>query len=52
MTVTPVNSTDRFSPRTASRITAATKNAMEIMFSTVTWRMNGMSRLILNSSMV
>src|SRR5688572_6935374 len=41
MTVPPVNSTDRCSPRENRKNTASAKVAKEMMFSTNAWRMNG-----------
>src|SRR4051812_35877276 len=51
ITVPPVNSTDRCSPRWNRKNTAATKVNAEITLNTSAWRMNGMSFLMRKNSM-
>ena len=50
MTVPPVNSTDRCSPRVTRKNTAAAKVRNEMMLNTSAFSMNGMSRRILKNS--
>src|ERR1700760_738048 len=52
MTVPPVNSTDRCSPRWIRKKTAKAKVTKDTAFSTSAWRMNGMVRWIRQNSMM
>src|SRR5690606_18122889 len=51
ITVPPVNSTDRCSPRWNRKNTASAKVTNEMMFSTSAWRMNGMVLWMRKNSM-
>ena len=48
----PVNSIEKFSPRTTRNTTAATNVSNETTLNTSAWRMNGMSRRMRKNSML